>query len=343
MRNVDQLSITVVIPTLNRAELLAAALESLERQTIARDEYEIVVVDDGSSDETGVVCDRFQRRVNLRYFPVRHAGIAAAKNIGIFVARAPILFFFDDDDVAHADLLRQHVAAHERWPDETAAVLGYTTWAPWLDITELMHFVTGVGQYLFSYPGLDTRRPLDFTHFWGGRSSCKRSFLARHGVFRQAFDFGCEDIELGYRLQRFGLNIHYEPEAISFMNRGIALDEFCRRCERQGRAQLMFSRLHRDPVIQDYCDTRDAVERWHVLALQLPEAVRRLQAFDADTVPAGTLDAASRVEFNRLCHFVFRAHKVKGIADASIAEAVAPAAVDIDAARDAYALQVRAS
>jgi len=306
-------SISVVIPTYNRAELLAASLDSLVQQTLPRHEYEVIVVDDGSADETGEICRGFEGSLAIRYFRLRHAGIAAAKNLGIFSAMAPILYFFDDDDVAHADLLRQHVLAHRRWPDETTAVLGYTTWAPWLAVTELMHYVTHVGQCLFSYPSINPGHALDFTYFWGGRSSCKRSFLARHGAFRQDFEFGCEDVELGYRLRRFGLSVQYEPEAISFMNRGITLEEFCRRCEKQGRAQLVFSRLHRDQVVQDYCGTDGAAERWRSIAPELPAALHQLQALDPDHHEAGSLDRGARAELHELCDFVFKAYKLKGI------------------------------
>ncbi len=302
--------VSAIIPTRNRAGLLAAALDSLRVQTLPQEQFEVLVVDDGSTDTTRNVCRDFQPRLPLRYFRIEHAGIAAAKNVGMFASAGRILLFFDDDDVAHAELLQQHVDAHRRWPDEAAAVLGYTTWAPWLEVTELMHFVTEVGRYLFSYPGITPGRPLDFTHFWGGRSSCKRSFVTRHGAFRQDFEFGCEDIELGYRLSRFGLKVYYEPRAISFMNRGVTLDEFCRRCERQGRAQFVFSELHPDPVVQDYCQIAD-VAMWPALARDLPQAMQELRRLDKVSV-AG--DEARR-DLWQLYDFTFKAFKVKGIVE----------------------------
>jgi hypothetical protein len=220
--------------------------------------------------------------------------------------------------VAHGDLLRQHVVAHQRWPEESAAVLGYTTWAPWLEVTDAMHYVTDVGQYLFSYQSLQPGQPLDFTYFWGGRSSCKRSFLARHGVFRQDFEFGCEDIELAYRLSRFGLKVYYEPAAVSYMNRGITLDEFCRRCERQGRAQHLFSRLHRDDVIQRYCETSDATLRWRQVAPRLPEMLARVRALETELRTLNGAGDAFRQELWDGYRFVFSASKLKGIVEAEM-------------------------
>ena len=81
-------------------------------------------------------------------------------------------------------------------------MLGYTTWDPSLEVTPLMRFVTDVGHYLFAYDGLEDGQSLDWTYFWGGRSSCKRGLLLRYGLFNPTFTFGSEDIELGWRLAR---------------------------------------------------------------------------------------------------------------------------------------------
>src|SRR5262249_7704667 len=193
------------IPTRNRAALLRDSLESLARQTLARDRFEVVVVDDGSTDETPTVCAELAERLHLRHVPLAPSGIAAAKNAGILAARGTIVCFFDDDDVADPEMLMEHLRVHEQRPEERVAVLGYTTWGDWLEVTPLMHFVTDVGHYLFAYDGLEDGQVLDYTYFWGGRSSCKRSFLLAHGLFNPGFTFGSEDMQLGYRLLRPGL------------------------------------------------------------------------------------------------------------------------------------------
>jgi GT2 family glycosyltransferase len=318
MHDDDRLKISVLIPTYNRAELLTSSLESLETQTLGRDQFEVLVVDDGSTDATADVCGEFQRRLPLRYFRLGHAGISAAKSLGVFTASAKILFFFDDDDVAHSELLSRHVTAHQYHPDESDAVLGYTTWAPWLHITELMRYVTEVGQLLFSYPSIPPGRVLDFRHFWGGRTSCKRSFLARHGVFRHDFESIIEDIELGYRLSKFQLRVFYEPRAIGFMNRGLTLDEFCRRCERQGRAHFAFSHLHQDPIVQDYCQTADADVHWRTMQQQLPEALKRARKIEKYLDDDAVDDAELRAELWRLYKFIFNACRRKGIVEMAI-------------------------
>src|SRR5947208_3034588 len=81
--------------------------------------------------------------------------------------------------------------------------------------------VIDVGQQLFAYKNLRHGQKLDYTYFWGGRSSCKRSFLVAHGVFNQAFRSIIEDIELGYRLSKFNLSVVFHRLAVSHMVRPI--------------------------------------------------------------------------------------------------------------------------
>ncbi len=59
-----------------------------------------------------------------------------------------------DDCIADRRLLEEHLKAHKRHPQENVAVLGYTTWAPTLSVTPLMHYVTDVGRFLFAYGDL---------------------------------------------------------------------------------------------------------------------------------------------------------------------------------------------
>jgi GT2 family glycosyltransferase/glycosyltransferase involved in cell wall biosynthesis/uncharacterized protein YukE len=249
--------ISVVIPTFNRAAMLSKTLESFAAQSIPKHRYEVIVVDDGSKDTTAEVCRNFSARIHLSYLYIDNSGISAAKNTGIVASRGQILLFFDDDDIADPHLLEEHLKAHEQHPQENVAVLGYTTWAPTLSITPLMRYITEIGRFLFAYGDLKDGQMLDFTYFWGGRSSCKRSFLDKRGIFNPNFRFGSEDVELGYRLSKFGFRVVFHRAAVSYMMRAPTFEEFCNRCERQGESLFLLSRLHDDPVVQQYCKLAD--------------------------------------------------------------------------------------
>jgi GT2 family glycosyltransferase/glycosyltransferase involved in cell wall biosynthesis len=310
--------VSVVIPTHNRAALLEASLSSLAEQSLARDSFEVVVVDDGSTDATPLVCDDFSRRLALRYVAVDRAGIGAAKNAGAQAATGSIVFFFDDDDVADPDLLLNHTRAHDDHADEEVAVLGYTGWARSLAVTEVMRFVTDIGHYLFSYDGLDEGQELDFTYFWGGRTSCKRSFLTKRGLFRSEFMFGSEDIELAYRLSKVGLRVVYWPRAVQYMNRPITYDEFCSRCERQGASQWIFSQMHEDPEVQDWCGVADARKRWEEVEPMLDERRRRAEELEQLLAGLGGTreQEDTRQQLWELYWWTFEACKLKGMAEA---------------------------
>jgi len=305
--------ISVVIPTHDRAQLLEASLASLTTQTLRAAEFEVVVVNDGSIPDTAAVCERAAESLRLKHVPIAQSGIAAAKNMGLFAASAPIVLFFDDDDVADPGLLEAHLAAHDEHPEERFAVLGHTTWAPELEVTPVMNYVTDVGHFLFSYSHLTAGQELDYTYFWGGRSSAKRLFLAQHGVFAQCFTFGCEDIELGYRLARHGLRVIYRPDAASLMIRPLTFDQFCRRCERQGRAQLQFSRMHPDEEIRRYCDVDDAHVRWALASATMGERAERVRELEA----LAERSPRELEELHELYGSVFRDLKLKGIVEAA--------------------------
>jgi glycosyltransferase involved in cell wall biosynthesis len=318
--------LSVIIPTYNRAKLLARGLESLTVQTLPRERFEVLVVDDGGTDDTETTCREFAGRLPLRYFRLQHAGTSAAKNLGIFAAAAPLLLLFDDDDYGSEDLLREHVASHERHPDETVAVLGYTTWAPALAVSEVMDYVMNVGHFLFSYTPLKDGQYLDWTYFWAGRISCKKAFLTERGIFRQQFQAAAlEDIELGYRLSKYGLSIVFNRQAVQYMNRPITFAEFCRRCENQGRAQLEFSKLHDDPVVQDYCATAGIEEKWAKGEAVSAQRVRKVQ--ELETLLQGSAQTGRRSEMLRELHelygWAFRFCKVKGMRESGTAGRVA--------------------
>ena len=141
-------AISVIIPTFNRVAMLADTLESFAVQSIPKNRYEVVVVDDGSKDATSEVCRDFASPIQLKYLHIENSGISAAKNTGILASRGRILLFCDDDDIADSHLLEEHLKAHKQYPQESVAILGYTTWAPTLSVTPLMRYVTDIGRFL---------------------------------------------------------------------------------------------------------------------------------------------------------------------------------------------------
>ncbi len=254
--------ISALICTYNRAPLLREALQALCAQTLERGRFEVIVVDDGSSDDTRQLVESFAALLPLRYAYQENSGLASGKNHGLFLARAPLVCFMDDDDVADPRFLEEHYLAHQRHPADQYAVLSHTDLAGPVRRSPLMHYVTEVRKHLFSYPDIRDGQVLDFSYFWGGRSSCKRGFLLEYGVFNPTFRFGAEDIELGYRLARHGLKVVYARKALSHMIRTLSFDDFCRRCYLQGRSNGVFYNLHPEPAVSEFGQIAGVHEEW---------------------------------------------------------------------------------
>jgi glycosyltransferase involved in cell wall biosynthesis len=312
-------SLSAVLCTFNRAEFLSRVLESIVGQTLDPSDFELIVIDDGSSDDTRQVVEAFGRRLPLRYAYQANAGLASAKNHGIYCSRAPLLLFLDDDDVCGSMLFEEHLKTHRKYLEDHFAVLGYTALDKTLAQKPLLHYVTEVGCYLFSYPNLKDGDVLDYTYFWGGRSSCKRKFLIEHGVFNPVFRFGCEDIELGYRLSKYNLKVVYNARAVNTMVRDISFDAFCGRLTRQGESQFVFSQLHPDTEVQNWAEMAGAEEEWQKTKTVYESVVRSARELDRIAnlkLELGLeLDDVTTDLLHQAYGYAFRACKLKGISN----------------------------
>jgi glycosyltransferase involved in cell wall biosynthesis len=116
----DRPSITVVLPTRDRSALLREALGSLLHQDLGAERYEIVVVDDGSTDETTEVVTGIAEadgHPRIRLHRQAASGQNAARNRGVRQAEAPLIAFFDDDELAPPSWLSNLVAGADRHPE----------------------------------------------------------------------------------------------------------------------------------------------------------------------------------------------------------------------------------
>src|SRR4051794_15710268 len=108
---------SVIISTYNRRDALVLSLEALGRQTLSPDEYEILVVDDGSSDGTYETTCRLTLPCAIHVFKQpENRGISAGRNLAIGQSRGLHLIFVSDDLIVPEEFLATHLATHERFP-----------------------------------------------------------------------------------------------------------------------------------------------------------------------------------------------------------------------------------
>src|SRR5687768_11826286 len=112
MRSVGHPTVSIVIPTYDRAALIARSIQSVLNQSYA--DFELLVIDDGSTDETANVVNAFlDSRMNYVRLP-RNAGAAVALNVGIRMSKGKFVSFQGSDDEWLSDNLAKHMSVFER-------------------------------------------------------------------------------------------------------------------------------------------------------------------------------------------------------------------------------------
>jgi glycosyltransferase involved in cell wall biosynthesis len=247
------MEVSVVVPTYNRIDTLRVVLPSLLDQTVDPTAYEIIIADSQSSDGT----DAFVRSMaestarsagaqRLRYVPGPYGGRAAARNAGIAAARSPVVLFTDADIIASRDLIERHALGHTA-AAERVAVVGCELQVKSLDDYRRQRDDPSARRPL--HP--PTRRKLSWLYFLTGNASVRRDDLQAVGAFDESFTgYGHEDLELGYRLEKSGVEIRYDPAAINYHWHPVGYGEQIGRMELAGVSTVRFYRKHPDFTVK---------------------------------------------------------------------------------------------
>lgn len=245
--------ISVIVATHNRPKLLERCLEGFVGQTAAKEDFEVIVVDDGSDPPARDTVESYADRINVTYLYQENLGLAAARNAGVRAVAGEIILFSDDDDLADAALVEEHLKKHQEHPDERTVVLGHLQWHPELRITPLMHYVTEEGGEYFGYVNMQDGGVYNGWKWWGGLVSVKRSLLrSAEGPFDERLRFGYEDSELVCRLGPDSIRVVYNSRAKSYVLRPVKFELFCRRRYMQGRALYRVARKHPELIMPRY-------------------------------------------------------------------------------------------
>jgi GT2 family glycosyltransferase len=241
-------SLSVVIPTKDRAEALARTLDALEAQRAGGAELEAIVIDNGSSDGTvEQVRGRKESALPIHLLEQPDGGPAAARNAGAAAAAGEILLFLGDDtEPADQGLLRAHVDLHAARPAPTYGVLGRITWTPRKPVTPFMRWLENGGPQ-FHYAELSPGQVGAASYFYSSHASVKRSIFEQVGGFDVRFPTAAvEDTELGVRLADAGLELDYHPELLVLHDHPTSPDQSLRRSVAVGRSAALYNRLRPD-------------------------------------------------------------------------------------------------
>lgn len=237
---------SVVIPTYNRRPILEKCLRALEQQRLdarlegeAIEGYEVVLVDDGSTDDTVAwLQGEAQQFPHVRLVQQDHGGPAEGRNRGVEQARGDVIVFIDSDLVVTEGFLAAHAEA----------LAGH-----WRRSGNRLCFTYGavINTANFEHPSSEPHklRDLSWAYFATGNVAIDRQVLETSGLFDTRFRlYGWEDLELGERLRRLGVVLVRCPEAVGYhWHPALSLEQIPRliQVERErAKMGLVFYRKH---------------------------------------------------------------------------------------------------
>lgn len=225
--------VSIIIPSYNRKEILKEALKALFNQSYSKDKYEIIVIDDGSTDGTEEMMKSLSSPCRLKYFKNRERmGTPKTRNRGIKKAEGEFIIFTDSDVIALPDFIKQHLDHHKKYGD--VIVSGELIQISSLD--EVGKKRKGIFDISFS--------PFDTANV-----SVKKSFLLEVGLFDESFSaYGWQDIELGHRLIKKGLKRKKNRRALGYHYKGrrdsFDLNYLCQKERMRGISGALYYKKH---------------------------------------------------------------------------------------------------
>lgn len=232
-------AVSVVVPTYQRKERLRRCLDALARQTCPPDNFEVVVVVDGSRDGTLAMLAALSTPYRLRTLWQANAGAGAARNRGAAAAAGRFLLFLDDDILAEPGLVAEHLRAQAAHPG--VAVIGRITLSLRAKPSGMLRAFAEAWQRRYDELASRSLEPTCTDCYSGNLSVPRAAFQAIDGF---ATDLSSEDVELGFRLAAHGLSFVYAHGAAGAQDYRKEWRDLTADAEAQGRSSLELYRRH---------------------------------------------------------------------------------------------------
>ncbi len=225
---------TIQLCTYNRATLLERVLDACFEQTVPRDSYEVVLVNDGSTDETAAVIERAASRATCSFEVVNqaNAGLAKGRNVGIARARGERIIFIDDDVLPLPNFVEEHLRSHDRTP--LAVVRGGAI---------------NVENFDDLPPPYWSFKHYSGNFFWTTNVSVPLATIRAIGGFNESFsEYGWEDIDVGLRLRFGGVRATFNPKALVYhykpRPRSGNVEKMVAQARAQARTAVQLAKIH---------------------------------------------------------------------------------------------------
>ncbi|HUT32027.1 MAG TPA: glycosyltransferase [Planctomycetota bacterium] len=239
------MKLSVVVATHNRCSLLERVAEAILAQTLPPDCFELILVDDGSTDGTETLGAELARRPGVRCLRQPNRGVAAARNLGIREATGDIVAFTDDDCLVPPDWLERLADGYARHP-EVVGVGGRLVAPPEVLRTRAVaRLEDHVARCVYGAGDEEALGGFDCPAGGTNNMSYRRAALLEAGGFDESFPpfvWG-EDADLKLRLTRAGGRLLYIPVAVVHL-RDYRLGPFLRQSWQRGRGEAHFRLKH---------------------------------------------------------------------------------------------------
>ncbi len=226
------MTISIIIPTRNRSQLLDACLHSLVRQT--QKPSEVIIIDNNSTDSTKDVIAKYQAKLPIKICHTKKKGYPKLYNEGIKRATKDIVCFLDDDCTADRNWLKQAVTAQKKHPNSILQGMSYS-------VPQDNLYAQIMGNHYQNWLTAHTLPSGEMLLFDNKNLAGPRKIFQRH-FFSEDMYQGAEDIELSKRLRKRGITIFFKPTMVVFHNERTHFSSFISQHFRIARGEKMLDR-----------------------------------------------------------------------------------------------------
>lgn len=223
---------SIIIGTLNQEKILKKTLLTLFEQLYPKDEYEVILIDSMSGDGTESMIKTLTPTCSFKYIRRENQGKVNARNFAIDLAQGKIILFTDADIPCEPNWLAKHMKYQMEFSN--TAFIGQTIRQRKLD------------QYDTEIPKkFKMLQKVNWSYFLSGNLSIRKEYLLKAGFFDEAFkEYGWEDIELGYRLNKMGIALRFIPNALNYHFHPVNDEDLLKIMYKMGRSAAIFYKKH---------------------------------------------------------------------------------------------------
>lgn len=234
------MKVSVIVPVYNGEKDIANCLKALINQNYPKENYEIIVVNDGSTDNTSKVVKKFKK---VKLIQQEHKGPASARNLGAKYAKGEILLFTDSDCIPDKNWIKNMVE-----PFKDKAIVGVSGTYKTLNKENLIARFVGY-EIEERHEKLEKEREIDFIGTYS--AGYRRDVFLKFGGFDETFPIASgEDPELSFRISKAGFKMIFQPKAFVYHKHPDTLPKFLKQKFWRGYWRIYLYKKHSNKIFR---------------------------------------------------------------------------------------------